>query len=136
MPHRRVCLPLDQWPAVDRTRWVNATREKGLFDAPHAGANWSPLSRRKTASGYGRWLAWLIGTDAYDPAEDPGRRATPEQVAAYLRDLEPMTAPYTLLCRVQELYDAMRVLAPDHNWSWLAQLYRTLRSRAKPVRDK
>jgi integrase/recombinase XerD len=61
---------------------------------------------------------------------------TRERIAAYLVELASVCAPYTQVCRIQELYDAMRVLAGKCDWSWLAQLLATLRCRAEPVRDK
>lgn len=131
-----ICLPLAQWPTHDRVLWMERTQAAGLFDASHAGSAWSPQSRRKAVSGYGRWLAWLMTVDALDPAAPPGQRVTPERVKAFLDHLAQTGAPYTRLCRVQELYDALRVLAPAHDWAWLAGLYRTLRAQAKPARDK
>jgi site-specific recombinase XerD len=41
-----------------------------------------------------------------------------------------------VLCRVQELYDALRVLAPEADWDWLVQIYRALRAHVRPARDK
>lgn len=61
---------------------------------------------------------------------------TRERAAAYIAELQAERALYTVLCRVQELYDALRVELPETNWDWLAQLYRTLRAQVRPVRDK
>ncbi len=136
MRPERICLPLAQWPARDRMLWIDGTQAGSLFDAPGAGSAWSPQSRRKAASGYGRWLAWLMRLDELDPTAPPGLRVTPERVKAFLDHLEQTVAPYSRLCRAQELYDALRVLAPDQDRAWLARICRTLRARAKPAREK
>ena len=61
---------------------------------------------------------------------------TRERVAAYVARLRAERAPYTVLCRVQELYDALRVMAPEAEWGWLARLYYALKAQARPTRDK
>jgi integrase/recombinase XerD len=131
-----LCLPVARWPDTDQQLWSAGLREGGLFDAVGAGAFWSAPSRRKTASGYGRWLRWLEATGQYDPALSPGRRVTRDRLIAYVEHLGETTSPYGLLSRVQELRDALRVVAPGDDLEWLTRLYRTMASRVRPVRDK
>lgn len=132
----RLSLPIQQWPAIDQGLWSDGLRGGGLFDVAGAGAHWSAASRRKTAGGYGRWLHWLEMTGQCDHAVPPGRRVTRDRAAAYIRHLDETLSPGTLLCRVQELADALRVLAPGDDRHWLMDLYRAVASRARPVRDK
>ena len=86
--------------------------------------------------------AMAIGCPGYwraascDPDLRPAERVTRERVAAYVAELRAERRGYTPLNRIQELLDALRVLAPDEDWSWLAQVYRNLRSTAQPSRDK
>ena len=129
-------LPIEEWPARDRKIWTEGVEPKGLFDAAGAGANWSERSRRKTAGGYGYWLSWLEARGGCDPHLDPADRVTPKRVAAYVAELHSQRADYTVLCRIEELLDALRVLAPDKDWNWLARVYRDIRAVAQPVRDK
>jgi integrase len=124
------------WPALDRELWRKGVEPAGLFEAGGAGASWSEASRLKAACGYSAWLQWLAAKTRLSPDMAPADRVTEERVAAYVADLQAGLAPYTVLCRVQELYDALRVIAPASDWGWLAQLYRSLRSRARPARDK
>jgi integrase len=128
--------PVDSWPAGDRERWHKGVERGGLFGGGGAGASWSDASRFKTARGYDAWLRWLAAREQLDPKMKPDGRVTRERVASYVAELGTRLAPYTVLCRVQELYDALRVLAPEADWQWLAQLYRNLRKRVRPVRDK
>ena len=129
-------MPLDQWPAEDRQRWIEGLRAGGLFEATGAGACWSPQSQRKFQHGYGRWLSWLNVTGQLDSAMHPGDRVTPTRVAAYVAALAATCAPYTCVGRIQELYVTLRILAPRCDWRWLAELLATLRARATPIRDK
>jgi hypothetical protein len=130
-------LPIAEWPALDRALWEKGVEPKGLFEIGGAGADWAHHSRRKTAAGYSQWLSWLAAQRLVEPdAPHPADRVTRERVAAYVEYLRAERAPYTVLCRVQELNDALRVMAPDMDWNWLAQLYRTLRAQVRPVRDK
>ena len=128
--------PIAGWPARDRALWEKGVEAKGLFESYGAGAAWSEGSRYKTAVGYNGWLSWLAAKKLLDPDLSPADRVTPERAAAYIAELQAERAPYTVLCRVQELYDALRVVSPETSWNWLAQLYRTLRPQVRPARDK
>jgi integrase/recombinase XerD len=130
------CLRIADWPARDRALWQKGVERKGLFEGGGAGANWSEGSRFKTARGYGYFLAWLATHGLCDPNLGPADRVTRERVAAYVAEISPTRAPYTVLCRVEELYDAMRVIAREANWDWLLERYRTLSARVRPMRDK
>jgi integrase/recombinase XerD len=132
----RRCLPLAAWPERDRLGWEAGTRRAVLFEQKGAGADWSLHSRAKTARGYGHWLHWLMQKDQLDPTLTPGARVTKPLIADYVATLSATCAPYTVVCRLQELYDALRVLAPDMGWQWLAELWKRLRRRAEPVRNK
>jgi integrase/recombinase XerD len=130
------CLPIVAWPERDRLAWQAGTRRADLFEQKSAGADWSPRSQAKTARGYGRWLCWLRQKGFFDPTLTPGARVTRQLVADYVATLSASRAPYTVVCRLQELYDALRVLAPEMEWRWLAELWMKLGRRAEPVANK
>ncbi len=136
MSVERRCLPIGCWPERDRLAWEAGTRRADLFEETNAGADWSLSSRRKTARGYGRWLCWLTENGLFDPILAPGARVTRRLVADYVATLSASCAPYTVVCRLQELYDALRVLAPEVDWRWLAELWMRLGRRAEPVVNK
>lgn len=130
------CLPFAKWPALDQELWLAGTRSAGLFEVQGAGAAWAAPSRRKTEQGYGAWLTWLGQAGSLDVSAHPADRVTRERVHAYMTRLTEVYAPYTQVNRAQELYDAMRVLAPDRDWTWLRRLMATLAARAHPVTNK
>jgi integrase/recombinase XerD len=129
-------LPIEDWPALDRSLWARGVEPRGLFERGGRGADWSEHSRRKTAGGYGFFLCWLQAQSAWNPEAGPTDRVTRDRVVAYVAELRRDCAPYTVLCRVQELYDAVRVMAPEADWGWLVQIYRALRAQVRPSRDK
>jgi integrase len=130
------CLPFAAWPDQDRHSWEAGMRPAGLFEEGSASADWSPHSRNKTAKGYGRWLSWLMQRGLFNPSLTPGARVIKPLIADYVAGLSSSCAPYTVVCRLQELYDALRVLAPHDDWRWLAELWMRLNRRAQPVVNK
>jgi len=132
----RSCLRLEDWPAPDRAAWAAAIQPGDILEEGGAAAHWSPASRRKTASGYGRYLAWLRDTGKLDPSCLPQERVTKEIVTGYVDHLSAYNRGYTVLCRIQELYDAIRVMAPDRDWAWLRRLGSAIRSRTRPAKSK
>lgn len=136
MTVERHCMRIAAWPERDRLAWEAGTRRADLFDQKSAGAEWSLSSKRKTAAGYGCWLCWLTQEGLLDPTLAPGARVTKTLVADYVAMLLGSCAPYTVVCRLQELYDALRVLAPDMDWWWLAELWMRLGRRAESVVNK
>jgi integrase/recombinase XerD len=128
--------PIADWPARDRTAWEKGVKPAGLFGGGVRGANWSEGSRFMIARGYRYWLSWLAEKGLCDPNLRPADRVTRERVENYIAELKPTRSPYTVLCRVQNLYDALRAMAPEADWAWLLEIYRTLCAAVRPVRDK
>jgi integrase len=124
------------WPTRDRASWEKGVAPRNLFESGGAGASWSDASRFKAARGYGYWLSWLATRGLCDPDLGPADRVSRERVAAYIAEITPARAPFTIICRIRELYDALRVMAPEADWDWLAQLHRILEAQGRPVRNK
>ncbi len=107
-----------------------------VFEDGGAAAHWSRRTRAKVCDGYGRWLGWLKAQHVLDPSTAPGKRVTRERLKLYLDDLARFNAPFTLHCRTQELHMALRAIAPNTDWIWLAHVVTALRARATPSRNK
>src|SRR5689334_12963943 len=133
---RLVCRPVADWPAADQAAWNAGLRPGDPLDEAGPAAGWSAATRTKTAKGYGAWLSEIDRCGLLDPAAAPGDRVTRERVDAYVADLTARgAAPHSVHCRLQELGDALRVLAPRQDWGWLLRGAGRLRGRAAPVRD-
>jgi integrase/recombinase XerD len=128
--------PITGWPACDRELWNKAIEPGGLFGGHGAGAHWSASSRVMVVRVYNAWLSWLAAKELLDPNMRPNDRVTRERVEAYVAEIQTKLAPYTVLSLVQQLFDALRVMEPESNWKWPAQVYRRLKTQARPSRDK
>jgi len=128
--------PLHGWPVRDRAAWEQAVRAGDPLEPGGIGAAWSPASRRKTALGYGRFIGWLASRGQLDPAAAPEDRVTLERIRAYLDNLKSSHGDYGLACRLQELGDALRAMAPRRDWRWILRTASRISSRARPAHDK
>ncbi len=140
MPRNKIgsgylCRRIEEWPEADQATWREAVQRADPFGPATSAANWSERSRTKAARGYGRWLSWLC-EHGLDPEQAPADRVTAPAVKTYVADLARINGDFTVLCRVQELYDAIRVMAPGRDWGWLRQIQNALRARSISVRDK
>jgi len=129
-------LPVALWPEADRLAWEAARRPGDVFEPGGAAARWSPATQRKTALGYGRFLFWLSERGELDLAEAPCARVTHDRVTAYLQELKRTNRGHTVHNRIQELGNAMRVLAPEGDWRWLLRAAGRLRASTVPVQQK
>ena len=130
------CLPIALWPPADRVAWEAAMRPRDPFESDGIATHWSVATRRKTAKGYGRFLCWLKERGELDEAADPIARVTRERLNACLDDLRRTNRGHTIQNRIQELGDAMRVLAPNRDWSFIRRAAARLRATTVPARDK
>ena len=136
-PERR-CMPIELWPADDRWRWkLSCTPTSILEDVGGEMEYLAPLSQSKTAKGWGRFLTFLTITEPSAvllPAEE---RATPSRVKAYVRALEALgNNTATILCRLQEIKDALRVFVPDDDFAFINRITSHVRAHHKPAREK
>jgi integrase/recombinase XerD len=130
------CLTLPEWPERHRQAWEVAFADSDLLGEAGPAARWSASSCRKTRNGFGLWLSWCA-SGGIDPDVALADLVTPERVRAYLLDLVAFgRASLTVTCHAQELYDAVRVMAPDVDWSWLMKVHKAQRARSHPERDK
>ena len=57
---------------------------------------------------------------ALDPAAEPHARATPERIAAFVDEMLALgNADHTVAGRLQEVADALRILAPGRDFGWV-----------------
>ena len=125
----------EDWPTDYRDLWDRALASADFLDDPGRGAHWSDATVRKTEKGFGYFLAWAAARNLPVGA-DLGDLVTRDTVRSYLGLLQDMRASHTLACRAQELYDAVRVMAPDLDWTWLRDAAKAAQARAHGIRDK
>ena len=134
----RACLPVGQWPDMDRRLWLAACAAGDILD-DEVGARSQPcrISNTKAAKGYGRWLTHLSVVERKALDETPAGRITLERVHAYVGSLiEIGNSSHTILARLQELGEVARVMDPKRDWSFINRLASKVRARHRPARDK
>lgn len=130
------CWPVAEWPAADQVAWEDAQRHGDPFEPGGLVAAWSAATRTVTENGYGRWLAWLDAEGLLAADQTPASRAIRDRMGAYAAALAVVNAPLTVMSRVRQLGNALRTMAPDHDWGWILRAADRMRAQAKPARDK
>jgi integrase/recombinase XerD len=132
----RLCLPLEDWPAIDRARWLAAQEPAGFLEALKPASKWSTGSKVITEQAYGRWLAFLDRNEALDPSSAPGDRVTVDHLREFVADLQDRVAPVSVSIVAGNLLRMLRVLEPQRDWTVPARVCRQLECTAVPSRDK
>ncbi|MDA8250223.1 MAG: hypothetical protein M0Z28_13765 [Rhodospirillales bacterium] len=116
---------LPDWPAADQAAWA-----AGLRPGAIAG-HWAEGTRRVVRGGYGWWLTWLAEQDLLDATTPVATLVTPDNVARYVADLRRNVGEFMVASRVEQLSNALRVLAPRQHWNWLQRLATGIRAGAR-----
>jgi hypothetical protein len=132
----RRSLRLHDWPRRDQEFFARATASGGLLDESGRGAAWMPKTRGSYAWIYGRWLTFLTLGLGLSLAEDPGERATRENLAAFIAALRGQGgASLTIFCYLKGVYVMLSFMLPERNWSWLRDEVNRLHRRGERVRS-
>ena len=135
-PARR-CRPVAEWPQTHRHAWTMAVRQGDRLNPGGPASQWAPRSKLKTEKGYGRFLTWLDLRGELDPESPPGTGVTPARIATFIDDLLGQgNTTYTALGRIQELYDALRSMAPTSSWRWFHDFAAQLRDEVVTSKKK
>jgi len=137
-PKSVLCLPVDRWPAEDQRRWHLACKPVSLFDDEGGAlAGMRPISVKKYAKGYGRWLTFLQQHDAAALDLRPEDRISTARVKAYIETLRASgNGSSTLVNRLSELAVAGRVMNQTFSDRYIRRAIRVIRSQSCPVRSK
>jgi integrase/recombinase XerD len=135
MTNRKPAAPkimkLINWPEIDRHAWEIAVLDSGdPFDGVGPAARWRAPSRKHAFDGYGRWLQFLATGAADDLLLAPPARVTPQNVSRFMEFLR-MDGVRFPLNYIKGLYDAIRVMAPNHDWHWLREVMNALERHGK-----
>lgn len=124
-------LRIADWPRSDQIAWHDALTVGDLFEVSKPAAQWAQSSRESIAYSYGRWLSYLRKYQLLID-EAPAGRLSPARVADYVRELQGSVRPHTVATYLAHLYDAVRVMEPDLDWSWLKAVKTRLARSARP----
>lgn len=134
-PARR-CMPLNEWPKLDRQAWATAIADGDILDGEGPAAHWSQNTRHSAIAGYGRFLTFLERSCWLDRDAGPGERLSEDRLRAYIHELAVQVAPVTVAGRVRNLAAALRVMALEADYPYLRRARQRLKLRARPSRNK
>ena len=100
---RRRCMPVAEWPEMDRSAWAAAVQKGDLLDGQGPAAHWRPKTQRTVVAAYGRYLTFLDRNGWLDRDAGPEERLTPDRLRAYLAELADTVASVTMWGRITNL---------------------------------
>ena len=117
-PVRR-CVPVAEWPAIDRQIWEAAFSVASSLDGPALREKFRLSTIRKMEAGYGRFINFCRQADISESG-DPADRVTRETVVAFWRHLRDLgNSDFTLVARLNELRSALKILCPEKDFRWI-----------------
>lgn len=134
----RHCLKVEVWPEPDKAIWQRACIPTSIL-ADEGGelTALAPVSQRKTAKGWGRLLSHFKVHEPSCLLLPPAERVTRQRIVAYVCRLEELkNSTRTVLCRLQELSDALKVLAPACSFPFINRIASHVRACHRPARVK
>lgn len=131
-----LCLKVKDWPQLDQDLWTAARKRPGFLSKSSAARNWSQGRCKIVEQAYGQWLSWLAQHPGLDATQNPGARVTPERLERFVRGLQDRVAPASVAMMTGAVKRMLDVIAPDEDWTPLADLYADLKAGAKPSRNR
>jgi integrase/recombinase XerD len=128
-------LPYDRWPASDKRAWDDLFRDGNVLDGAGPARHWAPATRKTNGKHYAQWLGWLEFHGLLDDCADPWRRASPDRISAYARELMEGRAPRTVASSAIGLKCVLIRMAPEEDWRWLRDLTNRFDAWAPSARE-
>jgi len=123
-------LSFSKWPQPERERWERLFGKENWFEQ-HPATSWSEGTRLNACAGYCRWLGFLSGRGWLTDIE-PALRVSRERIEAYVQELKASVTTCTIWNYLRGLHRALRVLAPESDFSWLAKLASWFEDQIRP----
>jgi len=129
-------LSLADWPAEDQERWEQALEPTDRFEETSLGAHLSPATRKSRRESYGRFLGFLSAFHPDRLRRPPEARIDHATVVEYVAWRKRSSEHSALAYDLGALRDALKLICPDIDWSWLIGIAKRMVSTAKPSRTK
>ncbi len=107
------------WPVIDRQLWERGLITGDLLDEPNYASKIRPATLKSIITGYRRWLVFLTENGLLDREIAPAARVTPANVRAYFACLRGSQSNASVIQRMSELRQAMRIMHPEADFRWL-----------------
>ena len=115
-------LPIAEWPAADRIGWAEACRPAQRLKRGGAASHLAAVSQDDIANRYGLYLDYLNRNGRFDPAQNAMALITPDNVNAFIGELQGRVRSVTVWNSVYKLRRAAQLIAPDFDFGWLTEI--------------
>jgi hypothetical protein len=129
---RRLAVPLFDWPDADRRAWAAALETGDTFADGGIAARWRPTTWADALNGYAYWIKFLVDQDPALLDLEPGARATPDLLHAYLKTLLLRMSAMGAAATLGHLALALRAIAPTCELTELRAIQYSTQRRASP----
>jgi len=128
-------LPIKSWPAEDQQRWQAAFRVGDRFDGSGPGSHLADATRQNLTEGYGRFLRFVSTHRCNLLNLMPDERIDRCIVADYVEWRRKSCGDAMIAVELDRLRDALRLICPGVDWSWLLILTKRI-AAAAPCKSK
>lgn len=128
-------LKNEEWSHVDQLAWKQAIRPAVRLQRRGTAAHLALVSQKDIANRYGLYLGFLQRHGLFDPTSGAAKLVVLDHVRQFVAELEKRVSSVTIWNSIYKLRRAAECLAPDGDFSWLAEIENDLALIAKP-RDK
>jgi integrase/recombinase XerD len=132
----KIMLSFSDWPAEDRARWEAAFKIADRFDASSCGAHLAPATRKARRESYGRFLGFISTIHPNRLTAPPEARIDRSIVARYVDWRRRSGEVASLAVDLGHLRDALKLICPSTDWSWLLAITRRMAAAARGKSQK
>ena len=126
----KIMLSFADWPAADRGRWEAAFKIADRFDESSYGAHLAPATRKARRESYGRFLGFISGIHPDRLTAPPEARIDRSSLAEYINWRRRSGEATSLAADLGHLRDALKLICPNNDWSWLLAITKRMAAAA------
>ena len=115
-------LPIGEWPTADRLGWTEARRPAQRLKRGGAASHLATVSQNDIANRYGLYLDYLNRNGRFDLATGAVALITPDNVTAFISELQARVRSVTVWNSVYKLRRAAQLIAPNADFGWLTEI--------------
>jgi len=132
MPEKVEAYPLCNWPIDDREVWERACIAAQRLRPGGAAARMKPSTRTSLIRAYGYLLEFCRRNGFFDQNAEAGAHVVPELIDAFVDELHSRVGSVTRASYIGKIRRIATILAPGHDFVWLAEIEGDLRYEARP----
>jgi hypothetical protein len=126
----KIMLSFANWPAADRGRWEAAFKIADRFDESSYGAHLAPATGKARRESYGRFLGFISGIHPDRLTAPPEARIDRSSLAEYINWRRRSGEATSLAADLGHLRDALKLICPNNDWSWLLAITKRMAAAA------